>query len=138
MLVSQAIEAVLAHTTVAEDSSKGFVDGFEVKESKYAKELIQLDNGKKISPNPKDWKCEATGATKNLWLNLSDGYIGDGRAQYGSDVVVQAALSSISMRLTVYIHWQLNLGQSRQQRLMCFRMRLMKMTWSLIHSCLSI
>eukprot|EP00976_Prorocentrum_cordatum_P113698 1195737-Prorocentrum_minimum.AAC.9 len=26
--------------------------------SKYAKDLVQLDNGKKIPPNPSDWVCE--------------------------------------------------------------------------------
>jgi len=49
--------------------------------SVHALELVQLNNGKKISPNPKDWKCEKTGSTGNLWLNLSTGFIGDGRRQ---------------------------------------------------------
>ena len=48
----------------------------EAKESKYANDLVQLDNGKKISPNPADWKCDETGVTENLWLNLSTGFIG--------------------------------------------------------------
>ncbi len=48
--------------------------------SRYAADLPQLDpEGKKISPNPKDWRCEETGATENLWLNLSTGFIGSGR-----------------------------------------------------------
>lgn len=25
------------------------------------------------------WKCDATGVTENLWLNLSTGFIGSGR-----------------------------------------------------------
>merc|ERR1719281_1228165 len=51
----------------------------ELKESKYAKDLVQLPPAKKISPNPADWKCEESGDTQNLWLNLSDGHIGGGR-----------------------------------------------------------
>lgn len=29
--------------------------------------------------DPNAWKCEESGATKNLWLNLSTGFIGSGR-----------------------------------------------------------
>lgn len=47
--------------------------------SKYADALEQLDTGRRISANPKDWKCDDTGATENLWLNLSTGHIGSGR-----------------------------------------------------------
>ena len=35
-----------------------------------------------ISPDPGEWKCEHSGATENLWLNLSDGYIGGGRKNW--------------------------------------------------------
>jgi hypothetical protein len=48
--------------------------------SKYAANLEQLTTGRRISPNPKDWKCDETGVTENLWLNLSTGHIGSGRA----------------------------------------------------------
>lgn len=51
----------------------------EIFESKYAKDLEQLDNGKKISNDPSEWKCEMSGDKSNLWLNLSTGYIGGGR-----------------------------------------------------------
>eukprot|EP01068_Selenidium_serpulae_P001640 Selendium_serpulae@DN1789_c0_g1_i1.p1 len=37
--------------------------------------------GRRVDP-PSDWKCAVCGATKNLWLNLSDGYVGCGRKQY--------------------------------------------------------
>ena len=43
----------------------------EIKESKYAKDLVVLDNGKKISNDPTTWECEMSGARENLWLNLS-------------------------------------------------------------------
>ena len=31
---------------------------------------------------PEDWKCDFTGVTDNLWLNLSTGTIGSGRQQW--------------------------------------------------------
>ena len=73
----KCIEAIISK----EDSTKivPFFIPNERQVSKYALELVQLDNGKKISPNPKDWKCEESGMTENLWLNLSTGYIGSGR-----------------------------------------------------------
>eukprot|EP01006_Ploeotia_vitrea_P016431 TRINITY_DN47089_c0_g1_i1.p1 TRINITY_DN47089_c0_g1~~TRINITY_DN47089_c0_g1_i1.p1 ORF type:complete len:879 (-),score=519.81 TRINITY_DN47089_c0_g1_i1:96-2732(-) len=77
-LVRQSVEGVLASD---DQGTKEEVSKYqEVREvSRYALELEQLDNGKKISPNPKDWKCEESGMTENLWLNLSTGYIGSGR-----------------------------------------------------------
>ena len=54
----------------------------EIKESKYAKDLVVLDNGKKISNDPTTWECEMSGARENLWLNLSTGYIGGGRKNW--------------------------------------------------------
>lgn len=50
---------------------------------RYADALEQLDTGRKISPHPAEWKCDETGVTANLWLNLSTGHIGSGR-QVGS------------------------------------------------------
>lgn len=81
--VSSAVEAILAHD--------GFVRGTELtaaweeeerKVSKYAKDLPQLDNGKLISPDPKTWRCEESGMTENLWLNLSTGHVGSGRRNW--------------------------------------------------------
>lgn len=46
---------------------------------RYADALEQLTTGRRISPHPKDWKCDDTGVTENLWLNLSTGHIGSGR-----------------------------------------------------------
>eukprot|EP00189_Rhodosorus_marinus_P011035 CAMPEP_0184740530 /NCGR_PEP_ID=MMETSP0315-20130426/3515_1 /TAXON_ID=101924 /ORGANISM="Rhodosorus marinus, Strain UTEX LB 2760" /LENGTH=798 /DNA_ID=CAMNT_0027210223 /DNA_START=93 /DNA_END=2486 /DNA_ORIENTATION=- len=51
-------------------------------ESKYAKDLIQLDNGIRILPDPSSWRCQDSGMTENLWLNLSTGYIGSGRKNW--------------------------------------------------------
>ena len=51
--------------------------------SKYAATLPFVDNGVTIDPRPEQWKCEKTGlADDNLWLNLSDGFIGGGRKHW--------------------------------------------------------
>jgi hypothetical protein len=47
--------------------------------SKYADGLEQLDTGRRIDPDPSTWRCDETGVTENLWLNLSTGFIGSGR-----------------------------------------------------------
>ena len=49
-------------------------------ESKYARTLVQLDNGVKIPP--KGWKCERCDKTENLWLNLTSGAILCGRKMH--------------------------------------------------------
>jgi ubiquitin carboxyl-terminal hydrolase 5/13 len=61
-------------------------------ESKYAATLEQVNNGKIISNDPKTWRCEASGDTSNLWLNLSTGYIGGGRKQWDGSGGSGAAL----------------------------------------------
>ena len=61
-------------------------------ESKYAAALAQLGNGKKISNDPKSWRCEVSGETENLWLNLSTGFIGGGRKQWDGSGGSGAAL----------------------------------------------
>lgn len=47
--------------------------------SHYAANLEQLDTGRVIPSDPSLWKCDETGVTENLWLNLSTGCIGSGR-----------------------------------------------------------
>eukprot|EP00890_Picochlorum_soloecismus_P003650 jgi/Picsp_1/4286/NSC_01795-R1_ubiquitin carboxyl-terminal hydrolase 5 isoform 2 len=54
----------------------------EPKISKYAMDLEQLAPKRNIPMDPTEWKCEETGATENLWLNLSTGHIGSGRPQW--------------------------------------------------------
>jgi len=83
--VVAAVSAVVDHAgSKAPDSSLvGWEE--EIKECEYAKTLWQVEHVEttiKISPNPKDWKCQKSGATENLWLNLSTGYIGDGRQNW--------------------------------------------------------
>lgn len=81
ILVSDVCEAIEKHQGVQSQEAVSQWEE-EVKESKYYKELVQLPAMKKISPSPKDWKCEKSGDTQNLWLNLSDGYIGGGRRHW--------------------------------------------------------
>ena len=68
---------------------RGFHDTEETKAwqetrevSRYALELAQEDNGKKIPSDPSKWRCEETGESGNLWVNLSDGHIGSGRRHF--------------------------------------------------------
>ena len=76
-------EAVIAHKdgAVSAPSLSAWEEKVEV--SIYALELPQVNNGKTISPHPSDWHCEHPQCDKkeNLWLNLSDGFIGCGRRQ---------------------------------------------------------
>nr|GLL31731.1 ubiquitin carboxyl-terminal hydrolase 14 isoform X1 [Ipomoea trifida] len=48
--------------------------------SKYAMELVQLDNGVVVPPS--GWKCSKCDKTENLWLNLTDGTILCGRKNW--------------------------------------------------------
>lgn len=45
--------------------------------SKHTQTLLQLENGRKISPS--GWKCDQCDLKDNLWLNLTDGTILCGR-----------------------------------------------------------
>ena len=52
--------------------------------SRYADNLPQLEAGlckfgRHIPSDPRQWHCDETGVTDNLWLNLSTGFIGSGR-----------------------------------------------------------
>ncbi|XRB14436.1 ubiquitin carboxyl-terminal hydrolase [Pseudoscourfieldia marina] len=83
-LVLNVVDAVLKHDGVAKrEDLAAWAEENEVKESRYAANLPQEDpNGRLISPDPKKWKCMESGATENLWLNLSDGFIGSGRRNW--------------------------------------------------------
>ncbi|GIL53163.1 hypothetical protein Vafri_8845 [Volvox africanus] len=79
--VLQSIDGVLRHESVtAAEAVAVFVETRPV--SKYAASLEQLHTGRKISPNPADWRCDETGVRENLWLNLSTGFIGSGRKNW--------------------------------------------------------
>ncbi|KAH8264916.1 hypothetical protein KR038_007626 [Drosophila bunnanda] len=81
MRVTQAVEAILSADSAIAKLEKatlmGTWDGEVRQASKYAENLQQLDNGKKIPPA--GWQCEKCDLTNNLWLNLTDGSIMCGR-----------------------------------------------------------
>ena len=51
----------------------------ELRVSKYAETLEQQPAHRLIPSNPAEWRCDETGVTENLWLNLGTGHIGSGR-----------------------------------------------------------
>ncbi|GBE59795.1 ubiquitin carboxyl-terminal [Babesia ovata] len=77
--VAAVCQAIIDHSGF-NFSSDDFVWKDYVTESKYAKHLIQVEAPPKI--NYEDLQCERCGAKTNLWLNLSDGYIGCGRKNF--------------------------------------------------------
>lgn len=79
--VSNVIQSVIDHDGMRSKMQSGTWDASEPPpaESRYASTLTQLNNGIKISQDPSMWKCQESGDTQNLWLNLSTGYIGGGR-----------------------------------------------------------
>ena len=82
-IVVKSAKAIIHHVGLAiQQDLTAWEDNEEDPVSKYSKDLSFVDNGVKISPDPKTWKCEKYGATENLWLNLSDGFIGGGRKNW--------------------------------------------------------
>ncbi|KAG2435345.1 hypothetical protein HXX76_007418 [Chlamydomonas incerta] len=79
--VLQAIDAVVKHESVTQAEALAVFEEPRPM-SKYAADLEQLDTGRRISPNPADWRCDETGVKENLWLNLSTGFIGSGRKNW--------------------------------------------------------
>ncbi|CAG9463821.1 unnamed protein product [Pedinophyceae sp. YPF-701] len=79
---AQAIKAVVEKESAArEDEVVAWSEGRSA--TKYADNLEQLSQGHggrtQVSMDPSTWKCDETGETGNLWLNLSTGFIGSGR-----------------------------------------------------------
>uniref|UniRef100_A0A915ELF2 DNA helicase n=1 Tax=Ditylenchus dipsaci TaxID=166011 RepID=A0A915ELF2_9BILA len=85
--LSHIIKKIIEHKSVhiQENAAQGLEwDGTEVFESETVKNLVQLDVQKST---PTDgWMCETEGCQikQNLWLNLSDGFVGCGRQSHGS------------------------------------------------------
>ncbi|KAH9525074.1 Ubiquitin carboxyl-terminal hydrolase 5, partial [Bulinus truncatus] len=79
------VELAATIILAAEDASKleeaaamaGTWEGEPLRVSKFADNLLQLNEDKKIPPS--GWKCEKCDLTTNLWLNLTDGSILCGR-----------------------------------------------------------
>ena len=81
--VVKSAKSIIHHVGLAiQQDLTAWEDDEEIPVSKYFEDLPFVDNGVKISPDSKSWKCEKTGAAENLWLNLSDGFIGGGRKNW--------------------------------------------------------
>lgn len=91
--IQECVDALLNHAgNKVEESATVWQE--ELKESRYADDLIQVPDAPKISSNPNAWKCQAPDCDKqeNLWLNLSDGFIGCGRKNWDGSGGCGAAL----------------------------------------------
>lgn len=86
--VVKSVESVIHHVGLAiQQDLTAWQDDEEIPVSKYTEGLPFIENGVTISPDPKSWKCEKSGDTENLWLNLSDGFIGGGRKNVSREFV---------------------------------------------------
>lgn len=78
-------------TKLEKDGLTGTWDGEKRQVSKYANNLFQVENPRKVPPS--GWKCQKCDLTTNLWLNLSDGSILCGRRFFdgsgGNDHAIQ-------------------------------------------------
>ena len=102
-LIINACTALINHTShLQQEQNAAVAWEVDVKESKYAANLVQLPATKKISPNPKDWVCEESGMRENLWLNLSDGHIGSGRRQWDGSGGTNGALNHYEVTRTTH------------------------------------
>jgi ubiquitin carboxyl-terminal hydrolase 5/13 len=81
--VSSSVDSIINHTgTITQHQIDETWQDEPIPVSKFAESLPYVDNDIKINPDPSSWKCEKTGATENLWLNLSDGFVGGGRKHW--------------------------------------------------------
>jgi ubiquitin carboxyl-terminal hydrolase 5/13 len=83
--VRRSVHSIMHHvgSAIQQDLSAWQADDEKIPVSKYAATLPFVDNGVTIDPHPGQWKCQKTGiADDNLWLNLSDGFIGGGRKNW--------------------------------------------------------
>jgi ubiquitin carboxyl-terminal hydrolase 5/13 len=86
--LQKSVDSVLNHVGVStQQDVQAWQADDEIPVSKYAADLIFVENEVLIDPNPHNWKCEKTGSTENLWLNLSDGYIGGGRKNWDVRII---------------------------------------------------
>ena len=75
--VTKSADSIIHHAGMSiQQDLVAWEDDEEIQISNYHKDLPFVDNGVQISPDPKLWKCEKSGDAENLWLNLSDGFIG--------------------------------------------------------------
>ena len=81
--VVQSVESVIYHAGwTTQQEVQTWQQEEDIPVSRYAANLPFVDNGVTISPHPNDWKCQKSGDQDNVWLNLSDGYMGGGRQHW--------------------------------------------------------
>eukprot|EP00745_Piridium_sociabile_P002539 TRINITY_DN115418_c0_g1_i1.p1 TRINITY_DN115418_c0_g1~~TRINITY_DN115418_c0_g1_i1.p1 ORF type:complete len:849 (-),score=113.91 TRINITY_DN115418_c0_g1_i1:143-2689(-) len=80
-IVRQSVVGILSHVGgAAEQNTTSTWECKKPEASKYSSDLVQILDPPQIPPS--NWKCAECGTTKNLWLNLSDGFVGCGRKTY--------------------------------------------------------
>ena len=75
---------------------------------------MQLPAGRKVPADPAAWKCDDTGVTENLWLNLSTGHIGSGRQVGGFRTFVLAPTTVDSQMLNKLLCAMFHEGRSAE------------------------
>ena len=101
LIVSECVSSILDHK---DGHTESLISEWkeELKETKYAKTLVLLEPKQSISSNPDSWRCRACGAKTNLWLNLSDGYVGCGRQNFDGTGGCGAALTHYTETGSIY------------------------------------
>ena len=99
-----SVDSVIHHSGMAvqQDLKVWELDEEPKPVSRYYENLPFVDNGVKISARPSDWKCEKSGETENIWLNLSDGYIGGGRKNWDGSGGSNGALDHFEETSEIY------------------------------------
>ena len=101
LVVGECVKAVLEHK---DGHTESLISEWkeELVTSKYADALIQLPDPKPVSSDPSKWRCANCGAKTNLWLNLSDGYVGCGRRNFDGSGGCGAALTHFEATGSIY------------------------------------
>ena len=92
LVIGQSVSAILRHK---DGHTESLISEWkeELKKTLYSDALIQNVCLEPISSDPAKWRCGACGAKSNLWLNLSDGYVGCGRKNFDGTGGCGAALT---------------------------------------------
>ena len=131
-LVQQSVNSIIHHVGAAiqNDVQAWSADQDAIPISKYCDTIPYIDNGITIDPHPSSWKCQSSNnsqndnkgdAETNVWLNLSDGYMGGGRKHWDVRfcvcVVVVDCLHGLKIRFCYfsYISTSLFLSHTHTQ-----------------------
>ncbi|QDZ24098.1 ubiquitinyl hydrolase [Chloropicon primus] len=91
-VVGECVSAIMSHK---DGHTESLISEWkeELQVTKYAEALMQDESPVPVSSDPEKWRCASCGAKTNLWLNLSDGYIGCGRRNFDGTGGCGAALT---------------------------------------------